>query len=66
MNASRAQARLSDVPRQVWGVVHLKCDKRAYTRKQKCFSPSLSYFPPANTLRARKRDCRTSLGGLAA
>ncbi len=61
MNASRAQARLSDVHRQVGGVVHVKCDKRAYVRKQKYFSPSLSHFQRADTLRARKRDCRTSV-----
>mgnify|MGYP006935549004 CR=1 FL=1 len=60
MNASRAQARLSDVHRQVGGVVHIKCDKRAYTRKQNYCSTSLSDFEGDYTPHARKHICRTS------
>ena len=59
MNATRAQARLSDVHRQVGGVVYLKCDKRAYTRKQNYYSFSLSFSQGVYTLRARKHGCRT-------
>lgn len=65
MNASRAQARLSDVHRQVVGVVYAKCDKRAYTRKQNYCSTSLSDFEGVSTLRARKRICRTSVEAVA-
>lgn len=59
MNASRAQARLSYIDRISGEVVYAKCDKRAYVRKQKYYSTSLSGFRPVSTPRACKHVCRT-------
>lgn len=65
MNATRAQARLSDVPIQMGVVVYAKCDNRACVRKQKNYSASLSYSGGVYTPRARKHICRTASEVLA-